>query len=306
MGHCSRCFLYSSKWPKWHKILAAMMLAVSGNQITNKIKKKKKRLSNVVGRVMPLQRGPDPNSRKLWMCCLTQQEIWQQWISYHLSLLNLLAHPGPSSPACSDYFHLPWRGLQPQDKIRQRCNWQARVQLTGLVCPQPGQSLHLKAPPGASSASYLASFPGVQAPHFHLAGSPGILSMASPSLIPPPTRASWPRVRLHFARPSWRCWPLSGCRLAPGRTSLRPPSHPGLWHAQFQLSKLPFGYLPFQLCPLWKGASVSPAQLKFRVTLLSTKGQSSAKTVSLTSLPAQMTCFLRLHCYQSRLVPLVA
>lgn len=42
-----------------------MMLAVSGNQITNKIKKKKKRLSNVVGRVMPLQRGPDPNSRKL-------------------------------------------------------------------------------------------------------------------------------------------------------------------------------------------------------------------------------------------------
>lgn len=26
--------------------------------------------------------------------------------------------------------------------------------------------------------------------------------------------------------------------------------HTGLWRTQFQLSKLPFGYLPFQLCPL--------------------------------------------------------
>jgi len=47
-----------------HKILATKMLTDSGNQIT-KLKKEKKRLSTVVGGVMPLQRCPNPNSRKL-------------------------------------------------------------------------------------------------------------------------------------------------------------------------------------------------------------------------------------------------
>lgn len=41
-----------------------------------------------------------------------------------------------------------------------------------------------------------------------------------------------------------------------------------------------------------------------RVTILLTKGQSNTKMVSLTSLPARMTCFLRPHCCWSPRVPL--
>lgn len=168
-------------------------------------------------------------------------------------LINRLAYPAPSSPVCSDYSHLPWQKLQPQDKTRQWCNWQARVQLTALVSPAWARSTS----EGSSRrllSILIGLFPGAPAPHFHLAGSPGILSGFCSD--PPLLGTFLASVCLHFAL-SFLEMLTSSYKSARSWKDVfpRPPRHPGcgahrpVVHTVSAL-KAALWVLPFQLCPL--------------------------------------------------------